>query len=146
MESQKTTTIKTSKSTRATIIVPTLLEAVERVIAAAKDSEMDDFLLFKVELEIGLLAEGYGITHNQAILFCVCLETGPCRIKLKDIYNYLNIDRFDFIHYYSDIDALVDRGLLHYHNANDKNEFDIPLEVINMLIRNEYYDKQILLA
>ena len=107
---------------------------------------MDDFLLFKVELEIGLLAEGYGITHNQAILFCVCLETGPCRIKLKDIYNYLNIDRFDFIHYYSDIDALVDRGLLHYHNANDKNEFDIPLEVINKLIRNEYYDKQILLA
>ena len=35
--------------------------------------------------EISLLAESYGITERQAVLFCVCLEKGPNRVDYDDL-------------------------------------------------------------
>ena len=145
MESKKTkTTAKTSKRHHKTIVIPTLLEAVEQVIIAAEDSKMEATHLLQVEPEIGLIADGYGITHDQAVLFCVCLEKGPNRIEFSDLGNYLNVSKIHALGYYSDIEALVQRGLLRYHNAKDESEFDVPLEVINKLKRNEYYKPEVL--
>ena len=145
MESKKTrTSAKTSTSTRATIIVPTLLEAVERVIAAAEDSKLEDAHLLEVTPEIGMIADGYGITKQQAVLFCACLEKGPNRIDYNDLGNYLDVSKIHALSYYADIEALVHRGLLRYRNAKDESEFDVPLEVINKLKRNEYYEPEVL--
>ena len=81
MESKKIQ--KTPK--RKTIVIPTLLEAVERVIAAAEESKLEDVHLLMVSPEIGMIADGYGITEQQAVLFCACLEKGPNRIDYNDL-------------------------------------------------------------
>ena len=60
MENKKTT--KTPKRSTKTIVVPTLLEAVECIIAAAEDSKLEEAPLLKVSPEIGMIADGYGIT------------------------------------------------------------------------------------
>ena len=49
----------------------TLLQAIERVVELSKDSKMSDEFMMKAAPEIGLLAESYGITERQAVLFCI---------------------------------------------------------------------------
>ena len=62
------------KSTRKKI---TLLQAIEKVIESVEDSKLDEKILSKVKPYSCFLAESYGITEMQAVLFCVCLEKGP---------------------------------------------------------------------
>ena len=57
--------------------MPTLLQAVERVVELSRYSKMSDELMKQASAEIGLLAESYGITERQAVLFCTCMEKGP---------------------------------------------------------------------
>ena len=60
--------------------MPTLLQAIERVVELAKDSKMSDEFMLEAAPEIGLLADRYGITERQAVLFCICMEKGPRRV------------------------------------------------------------------
>ena len=74
MEKKTTSRKKTPKS------VPTLLQAIERVVELSKDSQMSDEFMLHASPEIGFLAEKFGITERQAVLFCVCMERGPTTI------------------------------------------------------------------
>ena len=99
--------------------IPTLLQAVERVVELSKDSKLSDEFMQKALPEIGLLAERFGITERQAVLFCVCMEKGPRRVDFDDLANYLDVNNIRILSYASDIDALVHRRLLRYRDAND---------------------------
>ena len=58
----------------------TLLQAMERVVELSRDSKLSKEFFRKAKAEIKLLAESYGITELQAVLFCVCMEKGPNRV------------------------------------------------------------------
>ncbi len=49
----------------------TLLQAIVRVVELSKDSKLSKELMRKAKTEIQLLANSYGITERQAVLFCV---------------------------------------------------------------------------
>ena len=119
--------------------LPTLLQAVERVVELSRDSKMSDEFLLEAYPEIGLLAESYGITERQAVLFCVCMEKGPRRVDYDDIANHLDLNKIKVLGYASDIDALVRRRLLKYRDVKDEEDFDIPTVVVRMLKHNEVY-------
>ena len=53
------------KSLSESIKFPTLLEAIERVVELSKDSKMSNDFLQNALLEIGLIADSYGITEQQ---------------------------------------------------------------------------------
>ena len=78
------TTIKSRKKIQQKS-VPTLLQAIEKVVELAEDSKMSEEFMLKAAPEIGLLAESYGITERQAVLFCVCMEKGPNRVDYDDL-------------------------------------------------------------
>ena len=65
----------------------------ERVVELSRDSKLSKELFRKAKAEIKLLAESYGITELQAVLFCVCMEKGPCRVDYDDIANHLDLKR-----------------------------------------------------
>ena len=132
--------MSTTKTRKETIVVPTLLVAVERIIAAAENSQLLVEKLCDVLPEIAMVADGYGINHRQAIIFCACLDRGPRRVDLRDIANFLDVSKVRALSYSSDIDALIARGLLKYRDVKDEEEFDVPIEVINKLKRNEFYE------
>ena len=67
------TTIKTKKKNQPKSI-PTLLQAIEHIVELSKDSKMSDEFMVNAASEIGLLADSYGVTERQAVLFCVCME------------------------------------------------------------------------
>ena len=137
MANKKTT--KAAKSVKTNTKFPTLLEAIERVVELSKDSKMSNDFLLAVSPEIGLLADSYGITEQQAVLFCICMERGPRRVDYDDFARHLDMSNIRVLSYASDIDALVHRRLLRYRDVNDEDSFDVYQPVIKALKRNEAY-------
>ncbi|MBO7267667.1 MAG: AAA family ATPase [Bacteroidaceae bacterium] len=137
MANKKTT--KAAKSVKTNTKFPTLLEAIERVVELSKDSKMSDDFLLAASPEIGLLTDSYGITEQQAVLFCICMERGPRRVDYDDFARHLDMSNIRVLSYASDIDALVHRRLLRYRDVNDEDSFDVYQPVIKALKRNEAY-------
>ena len=132
------TTIKSRKKNQQKS-VPTLLQAIEKVVELAEDSKMSEEFMLKAAPEISLLAEGFGITERQAVLFCVCMEKGPNRVDYDDLASFLDLNKIGVLSYASDIDALVRRRLLKFRDVKDEDDFDIPSVVIRYLKHNEVY-------
>ena len=126
------TTIKSRKKNQQKP-VPTLLQAIEKVVELAEDSKMSEEFMLKAAPEISLLAESYGITERQAVLFCVCMEKGPNRVDYDDLASFLDLNKIGVLSYASDIDALVRRRLLKFRDVKDEDDFDIPSVVIRSL-------------
>lgn len=123
-----------------TIKIPTLLEAIEKIVELAEDSKLSDQLFVEAAPEIGLLSDGFGITSLQAVLFCVCMHKGQRRIDLDDLANYLDISNIAILKYSDDIEALIHRRLLRYRNAKEEDELDVCPQVIKSLKHNEIYN------
>ena len=118
---------------------PTLLEAIERVVELSKDSKMSNDFLQNASPEIGLIADSYGITEQQAVLFCICMEHGPRRVDYDDFAQHLDLSNIRVLSYASDVDALIRRRLIRYRNVHDEDSFDVNQSVIKALKRNEAY-------
>ena len=118
----------------------TLLRAIERIVEVSKDSKLKAEAQADMADEVRYVAERYGITERQAILFCVCMERGPRRVDYDDLASHLDVSNIRILSYAEDIDALVRRRLLRYRDAKDEDEFDIPQPVIKALKHNEVYE------
>lgn len=118
----------------------TLLRAIERVVEVSKDSKLKAEAKAEMAAEVKYLAERYGITERQAILFCVCMEKGPRNVDFDDLAKHLDVSNIRILGYSGDIDALARRRLLRYRDAKDEDCFDIPQPVIKALKRNEVYE------
>ena len=119
---------------------PTLLQAIEKVVELSKGSQMSEEFILKVAPEIGLLADSFGITERQTVLFCICMEKGPRRVDYDDLARHLDVSNIRILSYSNDIDALARRRLLRYRDAKEEDNFDIPQPVIKALKRNEAYE------
>ena len=120
--------------------VPTLLQAIERVVELSRDSKLSDEFMQETSPELSLLSKMYGITERQAVFFCICMEKGPRNVDFDDLARHLDVSNIRILGYSSDIDALARRRLLRYRDAKDENSFDIPQPVIKALKRNEVYE------
>ena len=117
----------------------TLLKAIENVVEVSKDSKLKAEAKAEMAEEVRYLAERFGITERQAILFCICMEKGPRRVDFDDLATFLDVSNIRILSYAEDIDALVRRRLLRYRDAKDEDSFDIPVPVIKALKHNEAY-------
>ena len=117
----------------------TLLQAMEHIVELSYNSKLSKEFFRLAKKEIKLLAESYGITESQAVLFSVCMEKGPRNVDYDDLADYLDINKIKMLSYATDIDALVRRHLLKYRNIKDEDAFDIPTVVIRCLKHNEVY-------
>ena len=144
MEKKTTTTSEkktTSKKTAAKKmpVMPTLLQAIERVVEMSKGSCLSERFMTEAAPEIQFLSESFGITDVQAVLFCICMERGPRNVDYNDFAFHLDLSKIRVLSYANDIDALVRRRLLRYRDVKDEDDFDVPAVVIRYLKRNEVY-------
>jgi len=137
---KKTSTRKKTVKNELKKNLPTLLQAIERVVELSKNSKMSDEFMLEASPEIGLLANSYGITERQAVLFCICMERGPRRVDYDDLASHLDMNKISVLSYAADIDALVRRRLLKFRDVKDEDDFDIPTAVIRCLKHNEVYE------
>ena len=137
---KKTSTRKKTVKNELKKNLPTLLQAIERVVELSKNSKMSDEFMLKASPEIGLLANNYGITERQAVLFCICMERGPRRVDYDDLASHLDMNKISVLGFAADIDALVRRRLLKFRDVKDEDDFDVPTGVIRCLKHNEVYE------
>ncbi len=131
---KKTTTPKTQKKKNYT-----LLEAIETVAESSKDSKMSPDFLKASASEIKFLAEQYGISERQVVIFAICMDEGPYRVDYRDLARHLDLGNIAVLAFAKDIDALVHRRLLRYRDVKDEDDFDVPAAVIRCLKHNEVY-------
>ena len=118
----------------------TLLRAIEHVVEVSKNSKLKAICKTDMADEVRYIAERYGITERQAILFCICMERGPRHVDYDDLASHLDVSNIRILSYAEDIDALVRRRLLRYRDAKDEDSFDVPQPVIKALKHNEVYE------
>ena len=136
--SEKKTTSKKTAAKKMPVM-PTLLQAIERVVEMSKDSCLSEKFMTEAAPEIQFLSESFGITEVQAVLFCICMERGPRNVDYNDFACHLDLSKIRVLSYANDIDALVRRRLLRYRDVKDEDDFDVPAVVIRYLKRNEVY-------
>ena len=137
MSEKKTTSKKTAAKKMP--VMPTLLQAIERVVEMSKGSCLSEKFMTEAAPEIQFLSESFGITDVQAVLFCICMERGPRNVDYNDFAFHLDLNKIRVLSYANDIDALVRRRLLRYRDVKDEDDFDVPAVVIRYLKRNEVY-------
>ena len=137
MSEKKTTSKKTAAKKMP--VMPTLLQAIERVVEMSKGSCLSEKFMTEAAPEIQFLSESFGITDVQAVLFCICMERGPRNVDYNDFAFHLDLSKIRVLSYANDIDALVRRRLLRYRDVKDEDDFDVPAVVIRYLKRNEVY-------
>ena len=135
MEAKEVKKSSTKKNNRTV----TLLDAIETVIEKSENSKLGKELFKIASHEIKFLAQSYGISETQAVLFCVAMEKGPRRIDFDDLARYLNINNVRMLQYADDINALIRRRLIRYRDAKDEEQFDIYPPVVKALKHNEVY-------
>lgn len=118
---------------------PTLLRAIENIVEMSRGSKLSATAKAGMAEETKLLAESFGISERQAILFAICMEKGPRRVDFDDLARHLNVSNIRILSHSDDIDALVHRRLLRYHDVKEEDSFDIPTPVIKALKHNEAY-------
>ena len=131
---KKNATTKTRKKQNLT-----LLQAIETVAVNSKDSKMSADFLKASEAEIKFLAEQYGISERQAVIFAICMDEGPYRVDYHDMARHLDLSNIAVLAFAKDIDALVHRRLLRFRDIKDEDDFDVPTAVIRCLKHNEVY-------
>ena len=131
---KKNTTPKTQKKQQFT-----LLEAIENVAERSRDSKMSSDFMKSSSFEIKFLAEQYGISERQAIIFAICMDEGPYRVDYRDLARHLDLGNIAVLAFAKDIDALVHRRLLRFRDAKDEDDFAVPAAVIRCLKHNEVY-------
>ena len=117
----------------------TLLRAIENIVEVSRDSKLSATAKAEMAEETKLLAESFGISERQAIFFAICMEKGPRRVDFDDLARHLDVSNIRILSYSDDIDALVRRRLLRYHDVKEEDSFDIPTPVIKALKHNEAY-------
>ncbi|MBO7281247.1 MAG: AAA family ATPase [Bacteroidaceae bacterium] len=136
METKETTKNASKRTVKKQL---TLIDAIETIIEKSEDSKLGKELFKEAKREIKFLAESYGISEMQAVLFCVAMEKGPRRISFDDLARYLNINNVRMLQYADDINALIRRRLIRYRDAKDEEQFDIYPPVVKALKHNEVY-------
>lgn len=131
---KKNTTTKTRKKQNLT-----LLQAIETVAVSSKDSKMSADFLKASSPEIKFLAEQYGISERQAVIFAICMDEGPNRVDYHDLARHLDLGNIAVLAFANDIDALVHRRLLRFRDVKDEDDFDVPSAVIRCLKHNKVY-------
>ena len=118
----------------------TLLGAIERVVELSVGSKLSAAFMKKAGKEIRFLADSFGITPQQAVLFCISMEKGPRHIDYYDYANHLDMSRISIFNVTDDLTALVRRQLLRYRDAKEQDTFDIPTDVLKALRHNKVYE------
>ena len=71
-ETSRTSVSKTTRSRKQQDI--TLLEAIEQIVSISEESALDAGVMPKLKPWSSYLAQCYGITERQAIIFSICME------------------------------------------------------------------------
>jgi hypothetical protein len=114
----------------------TLLEAVETIVEKSRESHLSDKFMKQCHDEIEFIANSYGITARQAILFCITLECGPYHVRHNELPRFLDMSNVKSLSFGPDINEMVKMRMLRFCDR-DKDNFSVAEPVLNALRENK---------
>ena len=121
-----------------------LLEAMERIVALAKGSELSDEFYNKADEYICFIADKLQLSKEQSVMLSLFVNNSDeCNIVISDIAKFLHCNTIRVLKYMSDIDELVRREYVFRRADSIKFVFRIHADVVDSFRRNELFTVQV---
>ena len=143
MEKESKTTRKTTAASGKSKL--TLLQAVETIVEQARNSSMCTEFMSRCKKEIQLIAKSYGITPQQAVLFCITLECGPNHVNHYELPHFLEMSNVKALSFGPDINEMVKMRIMRYCDKS-KTAFGVTDTVLSGLRENKAIIRKTLLV
>lgn len=117
-----------------------LLEAMERIVALAKGSELSDEFYNKADEYICFIADKLQLSKEQSVMLSLFVDNSDSRnILASDIAEFLQCTTIQIIKCMNDVDELVRREYILKREDERQLSFRVPIDVIESLSNNEAF-------
>ena len=118
-----------------------LLTAIEQIVEKAKDSKLSPEFYRKASRYIKYVSDKLNLTKEQSVMLALFVDNSDDDgFRLKDLSNFLKCSTTRFLRCSNEIDDLEKRGYINSGlDYRDKKKYDVPLEVIEAIKKNEAY-------
>ncbi|MDR0602869.1 MAG: ATP-binding protein [Bacteroidales bacterium] len=121
----------------------TLLEHVERIIALAEKSELNEAFYKKAKTSINFVAKFMNLSTNQAIIFSVFMEkSDDSNITLSELSNFLGCRNIKTISMLNEMDELEKRRLVRCSWHKGKRNYRVPHDVVDAVKQGVFYEPE----
>ena len=115
-----------------------LLEAFERIIDAAKDSELSEDFFITVGLDIRYITSLLKITPLQAVFLSFFIyKSEDTRIRPSEIAEFFGVNTIRMLKYLDEIDGLVRLRYIKTSKRHDDTTYKVPPQVIKCMRMNK---------
>ena len=115
-----------------------LLEAFEKIIDAAKDSELSDDFFITVESDVRYISSVLNITSLQAVFLSFFIyKCEDTRIRPSEIAEFFGINTIRMLKYMDEIDYLVKLRYIKTSKRHDDTTYKVPPQVIKCMRLNK---------
>ena len=117
-----------------------LLQAVEKIVELAKDSQLSKDFFRKAGKYIKHLSEALDLTKEQSVMMSLFIDNSEdsC-ISISDFGTFLGCRTTRIIRFMNDIDVLEKRGLIICCRDRIGRSYRVPMKVIEAFQHNELY-------
>lgn len=118
----------------------TILKAVEKVHQISKKSKLILERYDAVNPEIQLISNYFQITKIQSILLASFISLSCFdEIELKELIDYLGVEKIDLLTYLMDIQYLVDKNILNKEKNKDllRDDYAVKKDLLEFIISNK---------
>lgn len=117
-----------------------LLQAVEKVVELAKDSQLSKDFFRKAGKYIKYLSEALDLTKEQSVMMSLFIDNSEdSSISISDFGTFLGCRTTRIIRFMNDIDVLEKRGLIICCRDRRGRSYRVPMKVIEAFQHNELY-------
>lgn len=118
-----------------------VLEAFERIVEQAKDSNLSQEFFEEVAAQIKYAAGKLNLSKMQTVMLALFVDRSEDNnILLSELATYTGCRTTRFLRLSSEIDELVERHYLRLSNARDRTSYRVPNDVLQALKKNQPYD------
>lgn len=117
-----------------------LLQAVEKIVELAKDSQLSKDFFRKAGKYIKYLSGALDLTKEQSVMMSLFIDNSEdSSISISDFGTFLGCRTTRIIRFMNDIDVLEKRGLIICYRDRRGRSYRVPMKVIEAFQHNELY-------
>lgn len=117
-----------------------LLQAVEKIVELAKDSQLSKDFFRKAGKYIKYLSGALDLTKEQSVMMSLFIDNSEdSSISISDFGTFLGCRTTRIIRFMNDIDVLEKRGLIICCRDRSGRSYRVPMKVIEAFQHNELY-------
>lgn len=117
-----------------------MLSAVEQVVELSAGTLLDAEFFKKAARPLKYISEKQGLTKKQSVMLALFIDRSTdTRIKISDISDGLRCRTAHVLRFMTDVDELVNKGLIYACREHNSIGYRVPLDVVEAFKKDEKY-------